>query len=85
MRYPDAPAQSSFNSKSEGQNLRNSVFLKDSESTDDSCCGKCCKCFNLDNYKDNFKVDNDIVKNRIMLNLKFWSGGFFEDLKADYD
>ena len=30
-------------------------------------------------------MDNDIVKNRILLDLKFWSGGFFADLKADYD
>ena len=66
--------------------MRDSVFLKDSEDkSDPSCCEKCCKCFTIDYYKDNFKVDNEIVKNRMLCDIKFWSGGFFQDMKADYD
>ena len=72
---------------SEGRGgMRDSVFLKDSEEKEDTgCCGKCCKCCTIEYYKDYFLVDNDIVKSRILCNLKFWAGGFFADLKADYD
>ena len=77
-----------YNYQSEARGMRDSVFLKDSDeqkSEETGCCGRCCKCLSIDYYQDYFKVDNEIVKNRIMLDLKFWSGGFFADLKADYD
>jgi len=81
------PKGSFYNQQSGGNQMMQSVFLKDTEDRKEApgCCDSCCKCFNLDNYKDYFKVDNDIVKSRIMCSLKFWSGGFFDDLKADYD
>jgi len=60
-----------------------SAFLKE-EDTDEGlqegCCKRCCSCFSLDYYKDFFKVTNKDVTRRIMLNLKFWTGGFFEPL-----
>ena len=66
--------------------MRDSVFLKDSAPQEEpGCCACCCKCFSLDYYKDYFKVTNDIVKKRVMCNVKFWSGGFFDNLKEDYD
>jgi hypothetical protein len=87
--YPESsPSKGAFyNQQPGGNQMMQSVFLKDTEERKDppGCCDSCCKCCNLEYYKDYFLVDNDIVKSRIMMNLKFWSGGFFDDLKADYD
>jgi len=62
-------------------------FLKEEEKEEgqEGCCKKCCSCFSLDYYKDFFKVTNKDVMRRIKMNLKFWSGGFFEPLNQEYD
>lgn len=39
----------------------------------------------LEYYKDYFKVTNKDVTKRIICNLKFWSGGFFNPPEQEYD
>jgi tRNA(His) 5'-end guanylyltransferase len=64
------------------QNARGSVFLeKDKEpekEKEESFLSRCCACCSLNYYKDYFKVTNKDVYKRILCNLKFWGGGFFQ-------